>query len=82
MKNITEDKNKVFWLAPIVVLVIGIFPLPLGYYTLSRLVVCASALYFALNYYKKNHFSSYNTKITRVTTFSKYKMYTNLKKIK
>ncbi len=55
MKNITDDKNKIFWLAPIVVLVIGIFPLPLGYYTLSRLVVCASALYFALNYYKKKN---------------------------
>ena len=54
MKNITDDKNKIFWLAPIVVLVIGIFPLPLGYYTLSRLVVCASALYFALSFYKKN----------------------------
>ena len=54
MKNITDDKNKIFWLAPIVVLVIGIFPLPLGYYTLSRLVVCASALYFALRFYKKN----------------------------
>ena len=55
MKNITDDKNKIFWLAPIVVLVIGIFPLPLGYYTLSRLVVCASGLYFALNYYKKKN---------------------------
>ena len=45
MKNVSEDNKKVFWLAPIVVLAIGIFPLPIGYYTLSRLVVCASAIY-------------------------------------
>ena len=50
MKNVSEDNKKVFWLAPIVVLAIGIFPLPIGYYTLSRLVVCASAIYFAYNF--------------------------------
>lgn len=55
MKNVSEDNKKVFWLAPIVVLAIGIFPLPIGYYTLSRLVVCASAIYFAYNFYKKNN---------------------------
>ena len=27
--------------------------MPIGYYTLSRLVVCAAALYFANNFYKK-----------------------------
>ena len=52
MNNISNQNNKIFWLAPIVVLVIGILPLPIGYYTLSRLVVCASALYFAYNFYK------------------------------
>ena len=55
MKNISEENNKIFWLAPIVVLAIGILPLPIGYYTLSRLVVCASASYFAYNFYKKNN---------------------------
>ena len=54
MNNITNQNNKIFWLAPIVVLVIGILPLPIGYYTLSRLVVSVSALYFAYNFYKKN----------------------------
>ena len=54
-KNLSEENNKIFWLAPIVVLSIGILPLPIGYYTLSRLVVCASALYFAYNFYKKNN---------------------------
>ena len=55
MKNISEENNKIFWLAPIVVLAIGILPLPIGYYTLSRLVVCASASYFAYNFYKKKN---------------------------
>ena len=53
MKDISNKKNKVFWLAPIIVLAIGILPMPIGYYTLSRLVVCAAAIYFALNFYKK-----------------------------
>mgnify|MGYP001341358132 FL=1 len=55
MNNISDKNNKIFWLAPIVVLAIGILPLPIGYYTLSRLVVCASAIYFAHNFYKKNN---------------------------
>ena len=55
MNNISDENNKIFWLAPIVVLAIGILPLPIGYYTLSRLVVCASAIYFAYNYYKKKN---------------------------
>ena len=53
MKDIFNKQNKVFWLAPIIVLAIGILPMPIGYYTLSRLVVCAAAIYFALNFYKK-----------------------------
>ena len=53
MKDISNKQNKVFWLAPIIVLAIGILPMPIGYYTLSRLVVCAAALYFAHNFYKK-----------------------------
>ena len=53
MKDISNKQNKVFWLAPIIVLAIGILPMPIGYYPLSRLVVCAAALYFAHNFYKK-----------------------------
>ena len=55
MKNIKESQNSVFWLAPIVVLGIGILPLPIGYYTLSRLVVCACALYYAHKSYQSNN---------------------------
>ena len=54
MKNVSQDNNKVFWLAPIIALAIGILPMPYGYYTLSRLVVSGCALYFALNSHKRN----------------------------
>ena len=53
MKNVSPENSKIFWMAPILVLAIGTFPLPIGYYTLSRLVVCTSAIYFAYNFYKK-----------------------------
>lgn len=53
MKDLSNKQNKVFWLAPIIVLALGILPMPIGYYTLSRLVVCAAALYFATSFYKK-----------------------------
>ena len=52
MKKINTDEKKIFWLSPIIVLAIGILPLPIGYYTLSRLVVCACAIYFAHSFYK------------------------------
>ena len=55
MRNVSPENNKIFWMAPILVLAIGTFPLPIGYYTLSRLVVCASAIYFAYNFYKQNN---------------------------
>ena len=54
-KNIFKKSEKnVFWLAPIIVLGIGILPLPIGYYMLSRLIVSGCALYFAHKFYKKN----------------------------
>ena len=53
MKKINTDEKKIFWLSPIIVLAIGILPLPIGYYTLSRLVVCACAIYFAHSFYKR-----------------------------
>tara|TARA_B100000945_G_scaffold306519_1_gene294079 strand:- start:47 stop:676 length:630 start_codon:yes stop_codon:yes gene_type:complete len=46
-------KKDVFWIAPIVVMIIGAFDMPLGYYNLSRLVVCTGSIYFAYNFYKK-----------------------------
>ena len=52
--NFKKSEKNVFWLAPIIVLGIGILPLPIGYYMLSRLIVSGCALYFAHKFYKKN----------------------------
>ena len=55
-KKMKKTKEKdIFWIAPIVVLIIALFPLPIGYYTLSRLVVSACALYYAIQFYKRNN---------------------------
>jgi len=55
-KKMKKTKEKdIFWIAPIVVLVIALFPLPIGYYTLSRLVVSACALYYAVQFHKINN---------------------------
>ncbi|MDA8852030.1 hypothetical protein N9I63_01410 [Hyphomicrobiales bacterium] len=40
-----------FWLAPIIILLFGLLPMPYGYYTLSRFIVCFCAAIFA---YKLN----------------------------
>jgi len=55
-KEISVKKNEknLFWVAPIIALAIGILPMPLGYYMLSRLIVSAGALYFAFHFYKQN----------------------------
>ena len=39
---------------PVAVLFIGVFPLPIGYYTLLRLVVTAAATYIAYNTFQKD----------------------------
>ena len=36
-----------FWLIPCIVLLIGLLPMPLGYYMLVRVIVCAACLYYA-----------------------------------
>ena len=51
--NFKKNEKNVFWLAPIIALGIGILPLPIGYYMLSRLIVSGCALYFAHKFYKK-----------------------------
>ena len=38
----------IFWIAPLVVMGIGLFPMPYGYYFLSRLVVCICAIYYTV----------------------------------
>tara|TARA_Y100000768_G_C23790578_1_gene592383 strand:+ start:154 stop:756 length:603 start_codon:yes stop_codon:yes gene_type:complete len=55
-KKIKKTKEKdIFWIVPIVLLIIALFPLPIGYYTLLRLVVSACALYFAIQFHKRNN---------------------------
>jgi hypothetical protein len=46
--------RNIFWIAPIVAMAIGTLPMPYGYYTLSRLVVCGCSLYFAYGLYREN----------------------------
>ena len=55
MKNVTSNQNNIFWLAPIIALIIGIFPMPYGYYMISRLTVSGCALYYAVSCYKNNN---------------------------
>ena len=38
----------IFWIAPLVVMGIGLLPMPYGYYFLSRLVVFVCSIYFAM----------------------------------
>ena len=40
-----------FWLVPIIILFVGLLPMPYGYYTMSRIIVCLSSIYFS---YKSN----------------------------
>ena len=47
-----------FWLAPLVVMGIGLLPMPYGYYFLSRLVVCICAIFFLNQLYKSNERTS------------------------
>ena len=47
--------KKILWLIPIVMLGIAILPLPYSYYMLLRLVVCASAVYFAIQFLKSGN---------------------------
>jgi hypothetical protein len=46
------DRN-IFWITPIVIMVIGLLPMPYGFYSLSRIVVCACSVYFAFQLFKK-----------------------------
>ena len=45
----------IFWIAPLVVLGIGLLPMPYGYYFLSRLVVCGCAIYYAVQFSGQSH---------------------------
>jgi len=46
LKNF-KDKD-IIWMAPIVVMIIGLFPLPYGYYTFLKIIVCPCLIYYAV----------------------------------
>ncbi len=46
------EKN-IFWIAPIIVMAIGLAPMPYGYYTLLKLVVCGCSIYYAYHLHEK-----------------------------
>ena len=45
-------QKDIFWVAPIITLCFAILPMPIGFYTLTRLIICGSSVYFAYNFYK------------------------------
>jgi hypothetical protein len=47
------NKNILFYI-PIAILIVGVFPLPIGYYTLVRLIVTAAAAYIAWQTFMQN----------------------------
>ncbi len=52
--NLFHRNNKIFRLTPIVLLTLGILPLPTLYYIFSHLIVTAYGFYYAYNLYKRN----------------------------
>jgi len=40
--------TRLFWIAPLVVMGIGVLPMPYGYYNILRIVVCISAVFMAV----------------------------------
>ena len=48
------NSSDFFWITPIIIMVIGIFPMPIGYYTLLRIVVFICSIFFCLKIYEHN----------------------------
>ena len=48
------QQKDIFWFGPILALLIAILPMPIGYYTLSRIIVFGGSVYFSYNFYKRN----------------------------
>ena len=47
--------NRLFWIAPIVVMGIGFFPMPYGYYNILRVVVFVSSVFMIARAMKVQH---------------------------
>ena len=42
-------QKDIFWVVPIITLCLAILPMPIGFYTLTRIIICGSSVYFAYN---------------------------------
>ena len=49
------NSSDFFWIVPIIIMVIGIFPMPIGYYTLLRIVVFVCSIFFCFKIYEHNN---------------------------
>ena len=47
--DIIVNKN-LFWIAPLIIMFIGLMPMPYGFYTLLRVVVFVCSLYFLFEF--------------------------------
>ena len=48
-----EYGHPAVWLAPAVLLVLAVFPLPYGYYTLLRICICGASAYLAFQAWER-----------------------------
>lgn len=51
--NLKQNQYNIFWLAPIAAMLLGLLPMPFGFFILLKLIVSAGALYFAVNFHKQ-----------------------------
>jgi len=58
LKKQSINKQDVFWIVPVVFLIIACFPIKGGeYYTLLRYIVCLCSAYYSYTFYTKNNLS-------------------------
>ena len=50
----TDDHRKIIYLASLATLLIAILPLPIGFYTFVRLIVCGAAIVATINLFNKS----------------------------
>ncbi len=48
------NEKSIFWLSPIIIMTIGLFPMPYGYYTITRLVVSGCSIYYVYQFKQNN----------------------------
>lgn len=56
-QQVEKSLHPAVWLVPAAMLLLAVAPLPYGYYTLLRLIVCGSCAYLALTHHGREGFS-------------------------